>query len=84
MTGKREDNGKRLACANVHKKYLSCMYEGSRVLYGTKAFGIKNLNSNVSCKIMLKVVRIVQVGKGRRYGRRLLSNLKAGVPNAGY
>ena len=54
------------------------------VLYGTKAFGIKNLNSNVSCKIMPKVVRIVQGGKGRRYGRRLLSNLKAGVPNAGY
>ena len=54
------------------------------VLYGIKAFGIKNLNSNVSCKIMPKVVRIVQGGKGRRYGRRLLSNLKAGVPNAGY
>ena len=55
-----------------------------RVLYRTKAFEIKNPNSNVSCKIMPKIVLIVKGGKGRRSGRRLLANLKAGVPNADY
>ena len=30
-----------------------------RVLYGTKAFKIKNPNSNVSCKIMPKIVLMV-------------------------
>ena len=63
---------------------LAQKVEGNGVLYGTKAFGIKNLNSNVSFKIMPKIVRIVQGGKGRRYGQRLLSNLKVGVPNVGY
>ena len=81
-----------------------------RVLYGTKAFEIKNPNSNVSCKIMPKIVLIVKGGKGRcsgrrllrnfqlpafrtagfdfskgrRCGRRLLSNSIAGIPDDGY
>ena len=47
-----------------------------RVLYGTKAFEIKNPNSNVSCKIMPKIVLIVKGGKGRRSGRWLLRNFQ--------
>ena len=46
------------------------------VLYGTKAFEIKNPNSNVSCKIMPKILRFLIGGKGRRSGRRLLTNFQ--------
>ena len=46
------------------------------VLYGTKAFKIKNPNSNPGFKNMTKIVRFLIGSKGRRSERRLLTNFQ--------
>ena len=63
-------------CRKIMSSDKKYKYNINGVLYGTKAFKIKNPNSNPGFKNMTKIVRFLIGGKGRRSGRRLLTNFQ--------